>query len=41
MVGNYCEIKKLLVGLELPHQKKDVCPNDCMLFWKDDESLDI
>ena len=32
MVGNYYEIKQLLSGLELPHQKIDVCPNGCMLF---------
>jgi len=40
MVGNYYEIKKLLAGLELPHRKIDVCPNGCMLFWKETEGLD-
>ena len=38
-VGNYYEIKKLLAGLELPHYKIDVCPNGCMLFWKEVDGL--
>jgi len=40
IVGNYYGIKKLLVGLKLPHRKIDVFPNSCMLFWKDNESLE-
>jgi len=40
MAGNYYEIKKLLIGLELPYIKIDVCPNGCMLFWKDNEFLE-
>ena len=40
MVGNYYEIEKLLVGLELPDRQIDVCPNGCMLFWKEADGLD-
>ena len=40
MARNYYDIKKLLAGLELPHTKIDVCLNGCMLFWKDNETLD-
>ena len=40
MVGNYYEVKKLLAGLQLPHRKIDVCPNGCMLFWKEADGLD-
>jgi len=40
MAKNYYEIKKLLAGLELPHTKIDVCPNGCMLFWMDNETLE-
>ena len=39
MARNYYEIKKLLASLELPQTKIDVCPNSCMLFWKDNEIL--
>ena len=37
MTTNFYETKKLLAGLELPHYKIHVCPNGCMLFWKDAE----
>ena len=40
IVGNYYEIKKLPADLELPHCKIDVCPNGCMLFWKEADGLD-
>lgn len=40
MMGNYYEIKKLFAGLELPHRKMDVCPNGCVLFWKEADGLD-
>lgn len=32
--------EKLFAGLELPHEKIDVCPNGCMLFWKGDAFLE-
>jgi len=35
MTANFYETKRLLSGLELPHHKIHVCPNGCMLFWKD------
>ena len=40
MTTNFYETKKLLAGLELPHYKIHVCPNGCMLFWKDAEELE-
>lgn len=32
MTNSFYATKKLLKGLELPHQKIDVCPNGFMLF---------
>ncbi|KAL6128833.1 hypothetical protein ACLB2K_072187 [Fragaria x ananassa] len=31
--------KKLITGLGLTYQKIHACPNDCMLYWKDDAEL--
>ena len=39
MGGTFCEVKKILKGLELPHQKIHACPKGCMLFWKEDAEL--
>lgn len=39
MTDTFRATKKLLKGLELPHQKIDVCPNGCFLFWKDQSHL--
>jgi len=36
---SYYEIKKLTRSLGLPMHKIDVCEDNCMLFWKDDEKL--
>lgn len=35
----YCS-KKLLEGLGMPYVKIDVCYNNCMLYWKDNEYED-
>jgi len=32
--------KRLLHGLEMPHERIDVGPKGCMLFWKDAAHLD-
>ena len=40
MTTNFYETKKLLVELELPHRKIHVCPNRCILFWKDAKELE-
>lgn len=39
MTNSFYKTKKLLEGLELPHQKIHVCPNGCMLFWKEHKDL--
>ncbi|XP_074314888.1 uncharacterized protein LOC141651059 [Silene latifolia] len=39
MTDTYSKTKKLLEGLELPHQKIDAYPYGCMLFWNEDEHL--
>ena len=36
MIDDFYQTKKLVAGLGLPVQKIDVCPNGCMLYWKDD-----
>uniref|UniRef100_A0A1J3EA53 Transposase-associated domain-containing protein n=1 Tax=Noccaea caerulescens TaxID=107243 RepID=A0A1J3EA53_NOCCA len=37
--GNYYEIQKLVAGLGLPYEMIDVCIDNCMIFWKDDDKL--
>ena len=32
--------RKLLSGLGMEYKKIDVCPDKCMLFWKENEKLD-
>ena len=39
MTNSSYKTKKLLEGLELLHQKLHVCPNGCMLFWKEHKDL--
>jgi len=38
--NSYYEVKKIIKDLGLSYTKIDACVNDCMLFWKDDETLD-
>ncbi|KAK3003152.1 hypothetical protein RJ639_002955 [Escallonia herrerae] len=33
--ANYYETKKLIGDLGFSYEKIDVCPNDCMLYWKE------
>ncbi len=40
MTRSFYNTKKVVKGLELPHQKIDACPDGCMLFWKEDALLD-
>lgn len=40
MGRTFYDTKKLLKGLELPHEKIHTCPSGCMLFWKEDALLD-
>lgn len=35
---NYYESKNQLKDLDMDYIKIDACPNDCMLYWKDDNS---
>ncbi|XP_040369498.1 uncharacterized protein LOC112186204 [Rosa chinensis] len=37
---NFYQTKKLITDLALPYEKIDVCPKDCMLFWKEHADLD-
>ncbi|XP_021742719.1 uncharacterized protein LOC110708800 [Chenopodium quinoa] len=39
MAETFYEVKKIVKGLELPHEKIHACPKGCMLFWKDDAQL--
>ncbi|XP_021867293.1 uncharacterized protein [Spinacia oleracea] len=39
MTDTFSRTRKLLDGLELPHHRIDVCPNGCMLFWKEHKDL--
>nr|XP_017239698.1 PREDICTED: uncharacterized protein LOC108212485 [Daucus carota subsp. sativus] len=36
---NYYYCKKMVKKLGLGYQKIDACPNDCMLFYKEDENM--
>uniref|UniRef100_A0A1J3HIY2 Transposase-associated domain-containing protein n=1 Tax=Noccaea caerulescens TaxID=107243 RepID=A0A1J3HIY2_NOCCA len=36
---SYYEIQKLVFSLGLPSQMIDVCVDNCMLYWKDDDKL--
>lgn len=36
---SYYEIQKLVFSLGLPSEMIDVCINNCMIFWKDDDKL--
>ena len=38
--GSYYEIETLMQKLGLPYHTFDVCIDNCMLFWKDDEKLE-
>lgn len=39
-MGTHYETEKLLRNLGLPYHTIDVCINNCMIFWKEDEVLD-
>ncbi|XP_021775494.1 uncharacterized protein LOC110739336 [Chenopodium quinoa] len=39
MADTFYEVKKIVKGLELPHERIHACPKGCMLFWKDDAQL--
>ncbi|XP_021741390.1 uncharacterized protein LOC110707672 [Chenopodium quinoa] len=39
MADIFYEVKKIVKGLELFHQKIHACSKGCMLFWKDDAHL--
>ncbi|XP_021838978.2 uncharacterized protein [Spinacia oleracea] len=38
--NSFKKIKTIIKKLELDYKKIDVCPNDCVLFWKDKIKLD-
>ncbi|XP_021741937.1 uncharacterized protein LOC110708139 [Chenopodium quinoa] len=35
----FYDVKKVVKGLELSHEKIHACPKGCMLFWKEDAKL--
>ena len=37
---SYYEIQKLVYSLGLPSEMIDVCIDNCMIYWKDDENLE-
>ena len=37
--NSYYKTKKLLRGMGLPVEKIDCCPNNCMIFWRNDSEL--
>ncbi|XP_048496335.2 uncharacterized protein LOC125495610 [Beta vulgaris subsp. vulgaris] len=37
---NYYEARKMITDLGFDYEKIEACENDCMLFWKDDASLE-
>ncbi|XP_021754579.1 uncharacterized protein LOC110719906 [Chenopodium quinoa] len=39
MADTFYEVKMIVKGLELSHQKIHACQKGCMLFWKDDAQL--
>ncbi|XP_057248861.1 uncharacterized protein LOC104906231 [Beta vulgaris subsp. vulgaris] len=39
MTTTFYDTKKVLKGLQLPHEKIHACRNGCMLFWKGDAHL--
>ncbi|XP_021752461.1 uncharacterized protein LOC110717967 [Chenopodium quinoa] len=39
MADTFYEVKKIVKGLELPHERIHACPKGCMLFWKADAQL--
>jgi len=40
MSRTFYDTKKVLKGLQLPHEKIHTCPNGCILFWKNDAYLE-
>ena len=39
MGETFYDVKKVVNGLELPHEKIHACPKGCMLFWREDANL--
>ena len=37
---SYCEIQKLVYNLRLPSEMIDVCNDNCMIYWEDDEKFE-
>ncbi|CAE6201306.1 unnamed protein product [Arabidopsis arenosa] len=35
--ASYYEVQKLVAGLGLPYQVIDVCSDNCMIYWREDE----
>lgn len=36
--NNFYETKKMIGDLGFTYQKIDACPNDCMLYWKENDN---
>ncbi|WZZ52222.1 hypothetical protein YC2023_052329 [Brassica napus] len=39
--GSYYEVQKLVAGLQLPYEVIDVCIDNCMIYWRADETRNI
>ncbi|KAK3025747.1 hypothetical protein RJ639_040439 [Escallonia herrerae] len=39
--ANLYETKKMIGDLGFSYEKIDACPNDCMLYWREDSKLDL
>ena len=38
---SFYEAKKVIKKLGLTYKKIDMCPNDCMLYWVEDENKEV
>ncbi|XP_033148227.1 uncharacterized protein LOC103868691 isoform X1 [Brassica rapa] len=38
--GSYYEVQKLVAGLNFPYEVIDVCIDNCMIYWREDENQD-
>ena len=39
--GSYYEVQKLVAGLQLPYEVIDVCIDNCMIYWRADETRNV
>ena len=39
--GSYYEVQKLVAGHQLPYEVIDVCTDNCMIYWRADETRNV